>query len=237
MRLGFCGICFSAVLFLIAGPATAIPVSLSTIETTITGSGSYTDTISAFGSTFTFTFTKVEDSSGDLAFSEIGLMLMADGDGVGFDLTKLSGDGLSAAVGESPDLKLEYMVEVTAGSYAFTGGSNRLLGSAPSVGVIIVSETILEELMPPAANEPGDLGVTNAQTPVNPGEWLTESGFGGDAYTKLTISSKNITLTPISTMENVEVDRLSQRFVPEPATAGMVMLGLLGLGAASPRRG
>jgi hypothetical protein len=204
MRHGRCvGWLPAALLLFSAGTASA--TALSVIQAEITANGSY---VEANGD-LTFTFTGVTETTGNLDLGQIDLMLVD----TGFDLTPLSAGAFSVS-GTLADLNLEFTVESTLG---ISGASNEIEATVVGgSGVASVSELIVEF---PGA----DLGVSDLEP-------FASADFG-EVAGQLTIDSKNIVLSA-DTGATVDVTILRQRFavVPEPGTAGLLLLGLAALG-------
>jgi len=163
----------------------------------------------------TFAFTKVEETGG-IVLHDVDLTLVADGLGVGFDVTPVVAGALSASNGALKDVKLEFTITTTAG---VDQGANHLSASATGSGSTASVSELIDEV--PAV----DLGVYVA--------WFGSyadavESFGGTYYT-LTVT-KNLVLSG-GADGSAEVERLAQRFrvVPEPTTAFLLLLGFSGL--------
>lgn len=200
-------------LLLPGAPAGAVP--LSDVQAAIVADGSYV----ASAGDLTLTFTRVSESGG-VDLSQVDLLLVDDPLEPGFDLVPLSAGALSAVDLELLDLQLEFTV---ASGLGITGAASELTASVGGLGMAMasVSELIVEE--------PGvDLGVA------------VGAPFASAALAQirnlLTIDSKNLVLTSMEG-SSVEVTRVAQRFavVPEPASAGLLLAGLLGLAASRAR--
>jgi len=169
----------------------------------------------------TFDFTNVEETGG-INLHDVDLTLVADGLGVGFDITPVVAGALSTSNGGLADLKLEFTVTSTLG---IDGAGNHLTATAIGDGSSAsVSELINEA---PAV----DLGVFVA--------WFgsladVDLPLGG-TFGSLTIT-KNLVISA-GADGSASIERLAQRYsvVPEPATAGLIALGLAGLTWAGKR--
>lgn len=193
-----------------AAPAGA--TSLGTIIAEIAANGSYSESLGAF----TFEFTLINAAT-SVDVDEIDLVLFANPGKGGFDLN-FATDAMAAVNGASPSLQIQYTVTSTEG---MIGGSNLLESMASGFGDVAVSETIVEQPIV-------DLGVSHSDPFTR--------GFFNDSYMSLHIDTKNIVLFTVQTGDFAEINKLEQRFlVPEPYTAGQLMLGLLGLSWAGRR--
>jgi hypothetical protein len=170
----------------------------------------------------TFSFTGVEETGG-INLHDVELTLVADGLGVGFDVTPVIVGALSASNGGLKDLKLEFSVTSTLGVDA---AGNHLGASATGDG----SSASVSELIDQAPAV--DLGVFVAWFGSLPD---VDEPLGGTFHT-LTIT-KNLVMSA-GAAGDTSIERLGQRYhvVPEPATAGLMMLGLSGLAYAGKRR-
>lgn len=170
----------------------------------------------------TFDFTNVEETGG-VDLHNVDLTLVADGLGVGFDITPVVAGALATSNGGLIDLKLEFTVTSTLG---IDGAGNHLAATANGEGSSAsVSELINEA---PAV----DLGVFVAWFGSQPDVDLSLGG----TFTSLTITKNLVVFAGPDGSASIE--RLSQRYnvVPEPATAGLLALGIAGLTWAGKRR-
>lgn len=171
----------------------------------------------------TFSFTGVTQTGG-INLQDVDLTLVADGLGVGFDVTPVVAGALTASDGAIKDLKLEFTVTSTLG---IDRAGNHLVGSATGD----YSSASVSELIDQAPQV--DLGVFVTGL----GDQLldAEDSLGG-TFTTLTIT-KNLVIYG-DDPGSASIERLSQRYhvVPEPATAGLMILGLAGLAHAGKRR-
>ena len=166
-------------------------------------------------------FTKVE-IIGSLDPNQIDVSAVADAGGFGFDMTPVSSGALSVSNGALADVKLEFTVTSTIGLVA---AGNHLAATATGAS----SSASVSELIDEAPLI--DLGVFVASFASLPDR--VES-FAAPLYT-LTIT-KNLVLSA-DEPGKAEVTGLAQRYlVPEPATAGLLLLGFSGLAYAGRRR-
>ncbi len=170
----------------------------------------------------TFSFTVIEETGG-INLHDVDLTLVADGLGIGFDVTPVIAGALSTSNGGLEDLKLEFTVTSTLGIDA---AGNHLVASSTGDGSSASVSELIDEA--PAV----DLGVFVA--------WFgsladADESLGG-TFNTLTIT-KNLVISA-GDDGSASIERLSQRYhvVPEPATAGLMLLGLAGLAHAGRRR-
>lgn len=166
-------------------------------------------------------FTKVE-IAGTLDPTQIDLSMASDALGVGFDLTPIVAGALSVSNGAIADVKLEFTVTSTIG---LTRAGNHLEGGVGGDG----SSASVSELIDEAPTV--DLGVFIASFGGQPD---FEADLGATLFT-LHIT-KNLVISA-DDPGSAEVTRLAQRYlVPEPTTAGLLLLGFTGLAYAGRRR-
>jgi hypothetical protein len=161
----------------------------------------------------TFDFTKVEETGG-VNLHNVDLTLVSDGLGVGFDVTPVVAGALATSNGGLLDLKLEFTVTSTGG---ISAAGNHLAATAVGEG----SSASVSELIDEAPSV--DLGVFVAWFGSAPDLDLPLGG----TFSTLTIT-KNLVISA-GPDGSASIERLSQRYVPEPATAGLMALGLAGL--------
>jgi hypothetical protein len=170
----------------------------------------------------TFDFTKVEQTGG-VNLHDVDLTLVSDGLGVGFDITPVVAGALAPSNGGLIDLKLEFTVTSTLG---IDGAGNHLAATAVGEGSSASVSELIDEA--PAV----DLGVFVAWFGSLPDVDLPLGG----TFTTLTITKNLVVNAGLD--GDASIERLSQRYsvVPEPATAGLMMLGLTGLVWSGRRR-
>lgn len=171
----------------------------------------------------TFEFTKVE-IAGPLDPGQIDLSLVSDSLGYGFNVTPAVPDGIFVSNGAIADIKLEFTVTSTVG---IDRGANHLAaGVEGELSSASVSELILEA---PAV----DLGVFVASF----GSLTDNEQSLGAVLATLHVTKNMVVAADDPGGANVAI--LAQRFrvVPEPTTAGLLMLGVSGLAWAGSRRG
>jgi PEP-CTERM motif len=198
----------AALLLVLPGAVSATP--LSSLEGTTLSIGA-----------LSFEFTKVEIAGG-LDPSQIDLSTASDANGVGFNVTPLVAGAISVANGSIADIKLEFTVTSTVG---ITSAGNHLSGSVSGVGSSASVSELIQEV--PLV----DLGVFIASF----GSLTDRTESLGGSFTELHIT-KNLVIAA-DEPGSATVTLLAQRYVvPEPATAGLLMLGFSGLAYAGRRR-
>lgn len=177
----------------------------------------------------TFNFTNIE-SAGGLDLDLIDISFVGSGLIFGFDISAASGNGggMHTVNGVTADVKLEFTISSTIPIILV---SNNLAGFAISLPPLVpLSSVSVSELIA----EDGAINVG-----------VTYTNFGSQTYndhavgnlTNLTIT-KNLVIAADSGLSGfAEITLLEQRYsvVPEPGTANLLLLGLVGLAARSRR--
>jgi hypothetical protein len=170
----------------------------------------------------TLHFTKVEETGG-IVLQNVDLTLVADAQGVGFDVTPVVAGALSASNGALKDLKLEFTITTTIG---VDQAGNHLTATANGDGSTASVSELIDEV--PAV----DLGVYVAWF----GSYADAVESLGGTYYSLTVT-KNLVVSG-GADGNADVERLAQRFrvVPEPTIAFLLLLGFSGLACQGRQR-
>jgi hypothetical protein len=200
-------------LLMLPGTASAVSISLDTLQGQTTSVGS-----------LSFDWTKVE-STGDVDLSMILLSMESDTEGEGFDLTPAISSAMRADHPEKFDIKLEFRVTSTI---PILQVGNHLQGAVQGQYSVSVFETLAEDL----ANPTAFIAYFGSQPDAV--ELLASPQSELNIVKNIVV---DFNAAGVQTGDYGRIDLLRQRFtvVPEPGTGLLVLLGLGGIGIVGRR--